>query len=369
MTTYQSIVDQTAKSLDVIARLTNELKEMMKTTLEKTKDALRRLDGPSVAQYVRFKSSKPQVVAEAERFITSIAVCVKHFCRELNANAAVIAINVTEEGETQFDLTRKILIVMKEACEAKCQVARAALEQRNMLLFHGAMSLRTTGVKAADVDSESPTPEDPITSTVTPTNAASASTSTSISTSTQMLTTPINLQTQVRPPRPADKTLGSKSGKSSASQLQVSRFKSAEDPELWRLVSDVVVGKLNAQDALFPFSGQDAQHVLDAMQQIVTTSSTRPKSAADTPTARRSLRNLLLKLSLKYHRLPRVLFLQDVQCQSDSSSAGAFADIHRGTHQGTPVGLKRLRIFRNTAVDQKHMSEVINVSRTGNSVT
>ncbi|THH14208.1 hypothetical protein EUX98_g9634, partial [Antrodiella citrinella] len=290
MTTYQSIVDQTAKSLNVIARLTNELKEMMRTTLEKTKDALRRPDGPSVAQVKPVNEAtlelytvassylsliveaatqthfiEPQVVAEAERFITSIAVCVKHFCQELNANAAVIAINVTEEGETQFDLTRKILIVMKEACEAKCQVARAALEQRNMLLFHSAMSLRTAGTKAANVDKVSPVLDRGTTrSIVTQTEPASTVTPTD----TRLKTTPISLRTQLHPPRPTRKAISSNNDTpSSASHQQGLKFESAEDPELWRLVGDVVVGKLNAQDTLFPLSGQDAQYVLDAIQQ------------------------------------------------------------------------------------------------------
>jgi len=88
--------------------------------------------------------------------------------------------------------------------------------------------------------------------------------------------------------------------------------------------------------------------------------SARTTMAVGTEGARGSLRNLLLKLSLKYHKLPRALFLQDVQCNQDSWSAGSFADIHRGTHQGVPVALKRLRIFRNTAWEKELKPDIIN---------
>ncbi|THH32592.1 hypothetical protein EUX98_g1591 [Antrodiella citrinella] len=291
MTTYQSIVDQTTKSLDVIAQLINELKEMMRTTLEKTKDALRRPDGPSVAQVKPVNEAtlelytvassylsliveaatqthfiEPQVVAEAKSFIASVAACIRDFCQELDVNAAIIAINVTAEGDTQFDLTRKILIAMKEACSAKCQVARAALEQRDMLLFHSAMSLRTAGTKAANVDKVSPVLDRGTTrSIVTQTEPASTVTPTD----TRLKTTPISLRTQLHPPRPTRKSISSNNDTpSSASHQQGLKFESAEDPELWRLVGDVVVGKLNAQDTLFPLSGQDAQYVLDAIQQM-----------------------------------------------------------------------------------------------------
>jgi hypothetical protein len=62
---------------------------------------------------------------------------------------------------------------------------------------------------------------------------------------------------------------------------------------------------------------------------------------------RRRLVRLAIRLAENSSRLPSALFIQGVEYASgrDPDRGGAFADIFRGVHDGTPVALKRLRVF------------------------
>ena len=73
-------------------------------------------------------------------------------------------------------------------------------------------------------------------------------------------------------------------------------------------------------------------------------SSRTSSDAATSAIGYRKLRQLLLKLSLKYGKLPHALLLNDVQCSSDDGVSGGFADVYRGTYKGLPVAIKRIRV-------------------------
>lgn len=63
-------------------------------------------------------------------------------------------------------------------------------------------------------------------------------------------------------------------------------------------------------------------------------------------TYRSRIRTLMTKLALTSGRLPKALFLQDVQRTSiDPVAQGSFSDIYEGQFQGKAVALKRLRVF------------------------
>ena len=58
-----------------------------------------------------------------------------------------------------------------------------------------------------------------------------------------------------------------------------------------------------------------------------------------------ALRRLLLKLVVNHNKLPSSFYLKDViHDGSESTGAGAFADIFFGKWKGKPVALKRLRV-------------------------
>lgn len=62
--------------------------------------------------------------------------------------------------------------------------------------------------------------------------------------------------------------------------------------------------------------------------------------------SRDQLRRLSIKMAAKHGKFPQLLVLQGVQCtDSQQYGAGAFADVFRGTYEGSKVGLKRLRVY------------------------
>ncbi|THH32597.1 hypothetical protein EUX98_g1594 [Antrodiella citrinella] len=142
--------------------------------------------------------------------------------------------------------------------------------------------------------------------------------------------------------------------------------------QIWRLVEealveDALVYRRPAHDKLFKLDNEPVQiAVLDFIQQVTDSPTTLPTcSVIDLSSnteviirlVHRRLRELLLQLSLAYHKLPHKLFLDrdpnQFQCEVDSWSAGGFADIHRGIYRGELVAVKRLRIFKDMPETKK----------------
>lgn len=65
-------------------------------------------------------------------------------------------------------------------------------------------------------------------------------------------------------------------------------------------------------------------------------------------------KQLLRELCINHDKLPRKLFLTNVQrdVTDDPVRWGSFADIYEGNYLGKPVALKRLRIFQSLSPTQ-----------------
>ena len=88
------------------------------------------------------------------------------------------------------------------------------------------------------------------------------------------------------------------------------------------------------------------------MPQILRFPDAADQELAEIPRSRS--RRLLLKLALKYGRLPTLLLLKGVYCtDSESRGSGGFADVFSGSFNNSPVALKHLRTFATATEDQK----------------
>ncbi|CAL1709244.1 unnamed protein product [Somion occarium] len=94
-------------------------------------------------------------------------------------------------------------------------------------------------------------------------------------------------------------------------------------------------------------SGDDAQLAIDALHDQLLFTLTPQVNPSD---KLRSLQ-LLKRLSITHNKLPRKLFLPDVECNVAAGPVqwGSFADIYLGMYRNQPVALKFLRMFQNTS--------------------
>ncbi|TCD63897.1 hypothetical protein EIP91_004806 [Steccherinum ochraceum] len=105
-----------------------------------------------------------------------------------------------------------------------------------------------------------------------------------------------------------------------------------------------------ADSQILRMSGQDAQIAMNIMQDEFNKSPTETRDA---------IRRMMLKLSVRTTKLPKSLFLQGVISKdTESYSAGAFADIFVGEYHGQKVALKRLRVFQSLHESEKQKLRV-----------
>ncbi|TCD61327.1 hypothetical protein EIP91_008588 [Steccherinum ochraceum] len=106
---------------------------------------------------------------------------------------------------------------------------------------------------------------------------------------------------------------------------------------------------MGEQSELFSLSNTVAQDALDEIWQIL-----RDPAVTQHRTSQRQLLRLLLKLVLRYDKLPTFLLLQGVRClETESRGSGGFADVFYGEYESAPVALKRLRVYAAAPASQK----------------
>ncbi|TCD65146.1 hypothetical protein EIP91_003039 [Steccherinum ochraceum] len=102
------------------------------------------------------------------------------------------------------------------------------------------------------------------------------------------------------------------------------------------------------QYSLLSLPDSEAQDAIDEIWQILRDPLTQYR-----PSQRKLLR-LLLKLVLRYDKLPTFLLLRRVRLlETESRGSGGFADVFYGEYESEPVALKRLRLYATASVTEK----------------
>ena len=91
------------------------------------------------------------------------------------------------------------------------------------------------------------------------------------------------------------------------------------------------------------------------------------KQGDDIASRKSSLRRVLLRTCKDLSLVPPSLFLKGIVCPNRESpfAGGSFADIYRATYEGSPVVLKRIRVFGNNhrGADASYMSKASGLTK------
>ncbi|KAJ7062117.1 kinase-like domain-containing protein [Mycena amicta] len=82
------------------------------------------------------------------------------------------------------------------------------------------------------------------------------------------------------------------------------------------------------------------ERLLDIVQDILD-----HRQAADSPKHDISMHKLIIKLSFSCQKVPRSLFIQDVENKTGAIASGGFGDIYQAQHCGRLVALKQIRFY------------------------